>query len=297
MKIKATGTDHRFRLPGCPAGAARPFKRESAAILAAITLFLFLPQALSADSVHYDWNRDVVTKTNPPVRTVVKVAADMRLDMVRIYHRAPTRPITLTLKSNSGTYTISKFVKTGSFGAKQDLQVFQANSTGIIVEAGSYQVTSSDPATWLYNAGTGNRGFLAIDGTRQRREADELGQLRVGDRMTLDHILFVSDSHRLLPSSQPALTSLYNSLARTKTVKIELRGHVNAPNEKLDMKAAKDLGGLRAKVICDYLVNKGIARTRVSYKGYGNTQMIHPKPKTAAQESANRRVEVVVVAK
>jgi outer membrane protein OmpA-like peptidoglycan-associated protein len=288
--IKAAGNPFTYRSFNRPK-ELRGFVRILSATLA-IMAILLLPQMVSAYSAYYDWNRDVPTKTNPPVNTVVNFDTDTRLDMVRIYHLAPTRPITVTLAGCSGSYKVSNFVKTNSFGAKKDLQVFVVEKTGIIVKAGSYKVTSSDPATWFYNAGTGNRGFLAINGTRQPRD---LGQLKVGERIVLENILFISDSAGVLPSSQSALEALYNSLLRNKTVKIELRGHINGPNQKLDMKASGDLGGQRAKTISDYLVNKGIDKERVSYKGYGNTQMLHPKPQSAEQESANRRVEAVVV--
>ena len=286
----------RFRFMSCHADA-RSYSRKSitATSVSLVAAFvLLLPVGLEAYSVLYDWNRDVPSKTNPPVKTVVKFDTDTRLDMVRVYHLAPAKAITVTLKGRSGSYQVKNFVKVEAFGPKKELQVYRADKPGIVVQAGEYQVVSSDPATWLYNVGTGNRGFLAIDGTRQSKD---LGQLRVGERLVLDNIQFVGGSATILPPSYATLNALYSSLARSQTLRVELRGHINAPGTRLDMKAENDLGGRRAKAVYDYLVNKGIANQRLSYKGYGNTQMLHPKPQTPDQEAANRRVEVVVVAK
>ncbi len=260
----------------------------------AVALFIILPLRVEAYTVHYDWNRDVPSKTSPPVKTLVKFDTDTRLDLVRVYHLAPKGTITVTLKGKAGSFKITGFAKVGAFGSKKELQVFRADRPGVVVRAGVYEAVSSEPTSWLYNQGTGNRGFLAIDGTRQ---AKDLGQLRVGDRLVLDNIQFVGGSATILPTSHPTLNALRDSLARSKTVRVELRGHVNVPDRKPDMKIEGDLGGRRAKAVYDYLVNKGIGKERLSYKGYGNTQMLHPKPQTPGQEAANRRVEVVVLAK
>ncbi|RPJ52421.1 MAG: OmpA family protein [Acidobacteria bacterium] len=273
------------------------FSRKSliaTAVSLAAVLILLVPVRLDAYPVVYDWNKDVPSRSNPPVKTIVKFDTDTRLDMVRVYHLAPQKPITITLKGKSGSYQIKNFARVGAFGPKKQLQVYRADKPGIVVKAGDYQVMSSDTSTWLYNAETGNRGFLAIDGTRQSKE---LGQLAVGQRLVLDNIQFAGGTATILPPSFPTLNTLYSSLARSKTLKVELRGHINKPGARLDMKADNDLGGRRAKAVYDYLVNKGIAKQRLSYKGYGNTQMLHPKPQTPEQEAANRRVEAVVVAK
>ena len=272
---------------------AAPIFTKSGALLVAAFL-LFQPAALEAYSVTYDWNRLVPSRTNPPVRTVVKFDTDTRLDMVRVYHLAPKGPITVTLKGKSGSYRVTNFRMVESFGPKKELQVYRADTPGTVVKAGEYELTSSDPSTWLYNAGTGNRGFLAIDGTRQSKD---LGQLQVGERLVLDNIQFAGSAATILPPSYATLNTLYGALDRNKTLKVELRGHVNNPTAKLDMKCDGDLGGRRAKAVYQYLVNKGIAANRMNYKGYGNTQMLHPKPQTPQQEAANRRVEVVVTAK
>lgn len=145
---------------------------QTTAVMLIASLLLLLPFRAFALSVTYDWNRDVPTKTNPPVKTTIKLDTDMRLDMVRVYHLAPKQPMTVTLKGKAGSYQIKGFKKVEAFGPKKELQVWRADSLGIVVKAGEYQAVSSDPATWLFNNGTGNRGFLVIDGTRLQKGSD-----------------------------------------------------------------------------------------------------------------------------
>ena len=53
----------------------------------------------------------------------------------------------------------------------------------------------------------------------------------------------------------------------------------------------------RAKAIYDYLIEQGIAASRLSYKGLGNTQPKRFPERTPLDEQANRRVEVRIVKK
>jgi len=44
-------------------------------------------------------------------------------------------------------------------------------------------------------------------------------------------------------------------------------------------------------------MNKGIRSSRLDNKGFGNRFMIYPAPNNEAEAEANRRVEVVIIAK
>ena len=69
---------------------------------------------------------------------------------------------------------------------------------------------------------------------------------------------------------------------------VSIEGHTdNVGNDANNMKLSES----RAKACYDYLINKGISTSRMSYKGYGETQ---PKADngTAAGRAENRRVEL-----
>ena len=91
-----------------------------------------------------------------------------------------------------------------------------------------------------------------------------------------------------------SLKLLLDFLILNKEVNIELVGHVNAPGEDSSGKIQK-LSESRAKNTYLYLVENGVDKSRMSYRGLGNTEMIYPNPINVSQELANRRVEFVIV--
>lgn len=115
-----------------------------------------------------------------------------------------------------------------------------------------------------------------------------------GDKLVLNNILFQANSTSLLSRSKTELASLAYLLKNNPTIKIEIDGHVNAPGEKNTDYNLKLSEG-RAKAIYDYLIKNGIEASRLSYKGFGNTQMIFPNAKTEMEMKVNRRVEILIL--
>lgn len=115
-----------------------------------------------------------------------------------------------------------------------------------------------------------------------------------GDKLVLNNILFQANSTSLLSRSKTELTSLAYLLKNNPNIKIEIDGHVNAPGEKNTDYNLKLSEG-RAKAIYDYLIKNGIEASSLSYKGYGNTQMIFPNAKTEMEMKVNRRVEILIL--
>jgi len=114
-----------------------------------------------------------------------------------------------------------------------------------------------------------------------------------GDKLVLNNILFQANSTSLLSRSKSELSSLAYLLKNNPNLKIEIDGHVNAPGEK-NNDANLKLSEGRAKAIYDYLIKNGIEASRLSYKGFGNTQMIFPNAKTEMEMKVNRRVEILI---
>ena len=122
----------------------------------------------------------------------------------------------------------------------------------------------------------------------------ELRKIEPGAKVALNNIRFEGDKATILPGSAESLTQLLEFLQKNNAVVVEIQGHVNAPNEKNKGKY-KSLSKDRANAVFEYLVSKGIERTRMTYKGFGNAEMIYPNPRTEQQSQANRRVEIKVV--
>jgi outer membrane protein OmpA-like peptidoglycan-associated protein len=56
-----------------------------------------------------------------------------------------------------------------------------------------------------------------------------------------------------------------------------------------------DLSVQRAKFVYDFLVDKGIKKSRMSYKGFGASNKLYPLERTERERTLNRRVEIRVI--
>ena len=104
----------------------------------------------------------------------------------------------------------------------------------------------------------------------------------------LDKIYFAFDKTTILPKSSDALKALVNYLTYNPSLNAHFIGHSSAEGSKAYNKA---LSEGRAKAICDYLIQHGISKNRLSYEGKGDTQPL-AKNDTEANKSLNRRVEL-----
>ncbi|GAB4248648.1 MAG: hypothetical protein Kow0079_00900 [Vicingaceae bacterium] len=124
----------------------------------------------------------------------------------------------------------------------------------------------------------------------------KLEPIEIGKKSNLTNINFYGDSPKILPESEDALVMLTNFLKVNNNVNIEIEGHVNGPHQR-NSNDFKTLSKKRAKAIRDYLVNNGISSERITFAGYGNSQMLFPEAVTEAQKKANRRVEIRITDK
>ncbi len=115
---------------------------------------------------------------------------------------------------------------------------------------------------------------------------------KVGDKITLENILFVGGRHILLPESYDALKKLKNTLLEKKKYHIMILGHiccVQSGNDGLDFDTGLyNLSVARAEVVYNYLVVNGVSADRLQYKG-----LKHDFP-TGLSDQQDRRVEIEI---
>lgn len=123
----------------------------------------------------------------------------------------------------------------------------------------------------------------------------------VGQHLTLPQLQFIGGRHIPVPGVWIVLDQVAAVLKANPKLEIEIQGHVCCrppTSDGLDLDTqTNDLSVRRAKYIYDYLVKKGISKSRMSYKGLGGSRKLYPDESTEARRQANRRIEFVILAK
>ncbi|WP_291275325.1 OmpA family protein [Flavobacterium sp.] len=114
-----------------------------------------------------------------------------------------------------------------------------------------------------------------------------------GDRIYLEHVLFEKGSSSLTFASKKELDKIVLLLKRYPKICIEIQGHVcctpTFQREAIDKQTKKrELSTNRAKRVYRYFQEKGISITRMTYKGFGNTQPL------GKDVQYDRRVELII---
>jgi outer membrane protein OmpA-like peptidoglycan-associated protein len=95
--------------------------------------------------------------------------------------------------------------------------------------------------------------------------------LKKGSEINLRNIFFAVDSWELLPQSELELQRLTRLLSVNSTLIVEIGGHTDSTGDDAHN---LNLSNNRAKAVCDYLIKNGIAKKRLTYKGYGENKPI-----------------------
>ena len=121
-----------------------------------------------------------------------------------------------------------------------------------------------------------------------------LEKIAPGKKVNLKNIQFYGNRSDFLPTARSSLNSLLSFMKQNSKVVIEVEGHVNGPGKK-NSQDYKDLSYSRAYAVKGFLIKNGIDKDRIDFKGYGNSKMLYPEPKSEHQQSANRRVEIKIL--
>ncbi len=166
-------------------------------------------------------------------------------------------------------------------------------------------------------ANTGNKKSSAIKVDKkliQNSEAiKKMSEAKAGDLVVFDKILFHKNASVMRKLSKDEIERLKNVLAVNPNLRIKIHGHTNGDFKgEVYLLADSDsrffklsgknkvvkgddilLSQKRAEVIKRFLVEQGVAATRVETKGWGHKRMLFPKEHFKA--SQNRRVEIEIL--
>jgi len=115
-------------------------------------------------------------------------------------------------------------------------------------------------------------------------------------KIVFDKVLFKFNDVSIPTSIYPTLDSAIHASRISKTVKIQVTAHTDSRgsaeyNQKLSER--------RAAIVKQYLMKKGVAKSRIISNGFGETQLLNQCSDgvecTDEQHQQNRRVEIKIV--
>lgn len=119
----------------------------------------------------------------------------------------------------------------------------------------------------------------------------ELIPIKSGQKVILENIFFDFDSYNLNNRSDQELKEIYRFLSLNPELRVRLEGHTD--NEGSATYNAK-LSADRAKAVYDQLLEMGISKDRMEYKGFGSSAPLVPND-SDKNKARNRRTELHVL--
>lgn len=112
-----------------------------------------------------------------------------------------------------------------------------------------------------------------------------------GLRIRISNIEFAFDSARLTGKAFPILRRVADILERYGSYSVRVEGHTDdIGEEEYNLRLSEE----RAKAVMDHLISSGITRSRLSFRGMGETAPFLPNT-SAENRRRNRRVEFILI--
>jgi OmpA-OmpF porin, OOP family len=118
-----------------------------------------------------------------------------------------------------------------------------------------------------------------------------LAPIEIGQVIRLNNVFFDFDKWSLRPESYVELDRVVKLLTENPAIEIEMSAHTDSRgSDDYNFKLSDN----RAKSVRDYIISKGIAESRITSKGYGETRPVVPND-TDENRQLNRRVEFEIM--
>src|SRR5690606_15776446 len=112
-----------------------------------------------------------------------------------------------------------------------------------------------------------------------------------GHVMLLSNLIFEVSKSKITPESYPELDIVVGMMRENESMIIQLEGHTDYQGDPGEnMKLSRQ----RVAAVKDYLVSKGIRKSRIHTKAFGGTQPL-ARDNTPAAHRMNRRVELRIL--
>ena len=175
-----------------------------------------------------------------------------------------------------------RFNSESEFG--RNIEVLSSDASGAfkgnLPLAESYEVVVNSPGYLIF----GQKIPFAEGRTRLTLDIP-VHKLEKKTTLPYANILFKQNSAELSAKAAEELDLLALTLLTNPDLKVKLAGHAD---DGSTANYNKQVSELRARVVADYLIDKGIPKKRISWKAYGSSKPLDD----AATPDKNRRVEI-----
>ena len=121
----------------------------------------------------------------------------------------------------------------------------------------------------------------------------ERGKLHQGKTIRIENLYFKADSSRIQDESFAVLDEIAYFMNQNQDIIIEIGGHTNT---KPSHDYCNDLSTTRARSVMEYLIDKGVPRSQLQYRGYGKNKPLIPNDTySRSAQAKNQRVEIKIL--
>jgi outer membrane protein OmpA-like peptidoglycan-associated protein len=181
-----------------------------------------------------------------------------------------------TTTDENGDFVFDKVLSNASYRTQATKETYSTNDTR--------------PSLALYEREVATTIVLDQDQYKLQQGLD------LAKALSLRHIYFDLDKSNIRPDAKVELEKIVEVLTQNPSVKIEIGSHTDSRQSK---QYNQGLSQRRAKSTMDYLVKRGIAKTRLTAKGYGESQLVNTCADgvkcSEADHQLNRRSTFVIV--
>ena len=183
---------------------------------------------------------------------------------------------------------------------------FDNPKNGLVMYQASHDFSGDSPANIAAMRAFFNWSFYAAEIKRkeniiqfQNMQGDKIFAARVGDDLArmldLDPILFDLDKAEIKERAAAHLDEIATYMLEYPELLIDVRSHTDSrANDDYNLKLSQE----RVKVTRNYLIQKGVDASRISGRGYGETELVNNcrnnVPCTEAAHEKNRRSEFIL---
>lgn len=181
------------------------------------------------------------------------------------------------------------------FDIKTNKEIGYANSDPV---TGDYKIALPKGENYAYLAESDQfysvRENLDLSDLKEYKELKRdlyLAPIEKGEVIRLNNIFFETAKADLLPESNAELDKLAEMLNNNASVQIKISGHTDdIGNDSDNQKLSQE----RAEAVFNFLIKKGIKKSRLSFMGYGENKPVAENSNEEGRQ-LNRRVEFEVL--